>query len=414
MSGCGVDFVRAPGRWFIFAAVMINHLNMKLRYFLALALVFLTATDSRAQWQQLSYQGQAVQDFAFLGNNVFGATEGGIIISTDGGGTWSILETGIEPTAATYTITAVGNTLLAGTKYAGIHRSEDGGQTWTASHTGVNVQPVVDFVHLNGTILAATELFGIYRSTDNGLSWASSFSQKVLDMTTHGSTAYMTTSDQAYVSNDLGATWMPLGAQLPSKSLYNISLTEAGDVFVSSNGGQGVFRLSADKSSWTEVNNGLGNATTFYTMTAIGNELFGGTMGVGVFRSTDCGDNWIEDNEGLGIFSKIIQSFGYSNGKLYVGTISGLYSKTLSGAGVAVVTDAVELLYPNPSRGAVQIDVSSDDVREITVLDQLGKNVYTLAISGAGSYTLDLASLPSGMYMVRVGRSHSKLVLSTE
>lgn len=122
----------------------------------------------------------------------------------------------------------------------GIWKSTDGGNTWsqlnsTTSSSFNAIQKIV--VTSNGTVLAATRAAGLLRSTNGGTSWSAVLSTSTgaannrcadIERAANGdlySSIGIFTSDGIYKSTDDGATWTKLtGGGLPTSDFHRIEL----------------------------------------------------------------------------------------------------------------------------------------------------------------------------------------------
>jgi hypothetical protein len=68
--------------------------------------------------------------------------------------------------------------------------------------------------------------------------------------------------------------------------------------------------------------------------------------------------------------------------------------------GINAVDASTFSLSPNPTKGLVRIQ-SADAVKELTVFDSVGKEVRRELVN-ASDKTVDLSSLKSGMYLIRL------------
>jgi len=101
----------------------------------------------------------------------------GVFLSTDGGGTWSAVSTGLDSEAAR-NVRAIlfadgGAALYAGTA-AGVFKSTDDGASWSPVNNGLDVRSVLSLRSLPGSpdiIIAGTQGGGVFKTTDGGASW---------------------------------------------------------------------------------------------------------------------------------------------------------------------------------------------------------------------------------------------------
>jgi hypothetical protein len=147
-----------------------------------------------------------------------GTYGGGVFKSTDGGATWSAVNTGlsnksvwalaIDPTAP--------NTLYAGT-YGGVFKSTDGGASWSANGlTGNGVFALAIDPNTPTTLYAGTN-GGVFKSTNSGATWSATGTGPtnvralVIDPTTP-TTLYAGTNGGVFKSADGGVNWSATGA----------------------------------------------------------------------------------------------------------------------------------------------------------------------------------------------------------
>ncbi|PCH68463.1 MAG: hypothetical protein COC01_03740 [Bacteroidetes bacterium] len=66
-------------------------------------------------------------------------------------------------------------------------------------------------------------------------------------------------------------------------------------------------------------------------------------------------------------------------------------------------------LYPNPSTGVIHLSALSknNSLNKITVLDALGRSVYSSKITTGQEYTFDLTHLPTGYYYLKLDNGHT-------
>ena len=109
---------------------------------------------------------------------LYAGTSGGVFKSTNGGGNWSAVNTGLTDTyvCALAIDPATPATLYAGTLGGGVFKSTNGGGDWSAVNTGLTntcvyalaIDPVTPAI-----LYAGTE-GGVFKSTNGGGNWARS------------------------------------------------------------------------------------------------------------------------------------------------------------------------------------------------------------------------------------------------
>lgn len=153
-----------------------------------------------------------------------------------------------------------------------------------------------------------------------------------------------------------------------------------------------------------------------------------GTTDDGVYCSTDDGASFLPYNEGLPVFlfdeglppgpGPVVAIVHHDDRFFALTRNQGVFA---SGGGVVSVADdpasvgfALSEVYPNPLQSTARLDLDMAEAQRVSVAvyDLLGRRVALLHEGwlGAGSdqaFTLDAASLPSGVYLLRVSGSTS-------
>jgi len=184
---------------------------------------------------------------------------GGIIISTDGGTTWS--SSGMTSgNAVSVAFAGDDENLVYATVYdQGIYRSTDGGATWTQVNVNPRNRETVEwqraFIAVDPTdsqrLYAGFFQDGVYLSTDGGTTWAASsagmnaetdISHIVVDDES-GTIYASSTNAGVYYSIDQGQQWVAVNSGLANKDVVKLSLSTKGTVLYAATRGGGVFRL---------------------------------------------------------------------------------------------------------------------------------------------------------------------------
>jgi len=105
---------------------------------------------------------------------LYAGTEGGVFKSTDGGGNWSAVNTGLPLYTSFYTLAidpTTPATLYAGTSGGGVFKSTNGGGSWSAVNTGLTatyVRALAIHPTTPATLYAGTEggVFAIHQRLD--------------------------------------------------------------------------------------------------------------------------------------------------------------------------------------------------------------------------------------------------------
>jgi hypothetical protein len=77
-------------------------------------------------------EGKVMNDLEVVGDKIFGASEAGVFVSTDGGMTWKKFDTGIKGPVFTIAFDARRNALFAGTN-SGLYTSKTDAANWTSA-----------------------------------------------------------------------------------------------------------------------------------------------------------------------------------------------------------------------------------------------------------------------------------------
>ncbi len=181
----------------------------------------------------------------------------GVVISEDGGRTWTRrIGTGFDtsnvPAIAVHPLDH--NTAWAATMGKGIFKTTDGGQVWTAASAGLgdmSVESIAADPIRPQFLYAGTSSKGIFKSRDGGATWTTSSTGMKATERIRAVTVNPTQPDVVYAGSD------------------------ASGIYASANGGI----------SWTLINNGLRNRTVqALTISSDAKVIYAGTFGEGVFR----------------------------------------------------------------------------------------------------------------------------------
>lgn len=365
--------------------------------------------------------------------------------STDGGETWTpgTINLGANTSGLGITsISAISDQIAwisaapDVSDFGGVWKTTDGGLTWTKQTTALFNNPIdsyTSFVHFwdasNGVTGGDTEngTFEIYTTSNGGNNWnrvigANIPPSLVGEMGYVGVTSvagnifwFGTSAGRIFKSIDKGLSWTV--TQTPSTD----------------------FNLGLDRFTFSDANNGLfmdhNNTTTLYKTTDGGNNWTSITT-PGFYKtniayipgtstviagaaanpfsssySTDNGSTWTTIDSGVfhGTLAFLNDSFGFSAGINTNATTGGI-SKF---AGLPLKTPSFEadkqiVAYPNPTNGILKINSNNSLIKEVSVYDLLGKEVFNSKFSPLNNVNLDLNSLQAGNYILKTTSDSGK------
>jgi photosystem II stability/assembly factor-like uncharacterized protein len=323
---------------------------------------------------------------------------GGIWKTTDSGVSWtkqtSALFNGVDSFANFVHFWDANNGIAGGDPESGefeIYTTNDGGNVWTRvpaanipDPDGAGEYGIFNrFVVTGNTIRFGTDLGRIYKSTDKGLNWTVTQSQST-DFTqdrfafsddTNGLLTIYQDPILLYKTSDGGGTWAPV--------------TTTGTLH-------------------TDIAYIPGTSTAVATDWKI---PAGSTSAIlGSSYSLDDGVNWTAiDGIQHGTVKFLNTSFGFSGGFNTDATTGGIFKFN----GIPLKNPSFDLknqisVYPNPTNGIINLNSETSLIKEATVYDLLGKQVYKSNFSALNSVNLDLKSLENGVYLLKVTSDSGK------
>jgi photosystem II stability/assembly factor-like uncharacterized protein len=360
--------------------------------------------------------------------------------STDGGNTWTpgTLALGANTTdlgissitafsASTAWISAYPD-VIGTSNLGGIWKTTDSGSTWfkqtTASFNGV--RSYTNFVYFwndnDGIAQGDPEgnEFEIYTTNDGGTTWIRVPAANIPDpnplggeygyfnnYSVSGNTIWFgTDKGRIFKSIDKGLNWTV--AQSPSSDL-------GFDKFTFSDENKGLlttystpillFKTVDGGANWNPVTTtGILNTDITYIPGTSKVIAVDRAKPFGSSYSLDDGSTWtfIDDiPHGLPVF--LNESFGFSAGENTDANTGGIFKYT--GLQLFVPSFAVKKqisAYPNPTKGILQIDSETQLIKEASIFDLLGRQLSTFQFSALSKVDLDLKSLQSGLYLLKV------------
>ena len=71
-------------------------------------------------------------------------------------------------------------------------------------------------------------------------------------------------------------------------------------------------------------------------------------------------------------------------------------------------TATTVLAYPNPCTDILSVEINQDETSSVSIVDQVGKVLINQSSFESGTLSLDLGSLPTGIYFLEVTINNQK------
>jgi photosystem II stability/assembly factor-like uncharacterized protein len=264
------------------------------------------SADRGTHWMPVGegiFDDSDLSSLAVLGEVVYAGLDyaDNVYYSKDKGLTWVPLDPKLPDQAAVKYVVASGRRLLAGTSSNGIFMIEDGGTAWTKVGTDWGESAGAEFLAAKGPNVLAGIDDKAYLSTDSGTTWKkveigrSPDDLRVSSFAVNGPRLFVgTAEDGLFRSDDLGVTWTPVNANLPSQAMM-IDIARIGtDLFGGTRkwgGGGSVFIRADGGAGWEPAGSGLPEEGYINCLEAVGTKLLAGTD-KGIFFSENRGRSW--------------------------------------------------------------------------------------------------------------------------
>ena len=326
-------------------------------------------STSEAQWGQANgpYGGYIDELLATSKGILFAGTDGaGIFRSTDGGESWTPINTGFHHVPGTYRDVTVlaqkRDTLLCVSMVSGLFASTDDGNTWQEVPGPQWPVSITSILAIGDRIYIGTLRGGIWY-TDDSVSWIpvnhGLTNLEINELANIGTTLIVGTQEGGvFRKKATEDSWYPINSgftvqpihqerinnaqtesalhssqrpQLPSKIRVDSFAVMDNLLYVGAvwDKGGGLFRSDDEGDTWTRI------ATkeitdTVRTLAVYGTTLYAGTSDSGVFRSDDRGDSWTAVNNGL-THREVSTLLAVNENTVFVGTQVGVFRTTDSG-----------------------------------------------------------------------------------
>ena len=379
-----------------------------------LLLVFGFAANGLGQWVRLG-KGippgtQTINSFVLMGNNLFAATVGGVLMSSDSGTNWQAR--GLSPKIV-HVLKTYGSYLFAGTD-DGLFLSTDTGLHWVSADSGITYKNILSLAVIGNKLLAGNDGGGgAFLSTNNGKSWVLTNSgiwpgTHIYSFIVKDKNIYADSHSTIFLSTNEGISWVSVPIDSDNNNIHTILLLGVTDtnLFVTTNL-LGMLSTSIDGKSWRSIAdiNVVAGSNSFLQ---VGTNLFAGDFNL--FLSTDGGKTWVIVNADGSYFHSctsllVIGQYlvaGDDNGGIWHRPLSEMIGSS------AVINKKIKSSissFPNPISSKTTVSFSNEqrEFVSVNIVNVLGKECASLFSgeldAGSHSYEWDASRLPPGMYL---------------
>ena len=277
-------------------------------------------------------------------------------------------------------ISTDGNTLFAGLN-ADVAKSTDGGATWTNMNSGVTQVEYISVSPSDPNTIYASGGSYVRKTTNGGTSWT--------DVT------------------------LPASGNVKSIEVHPTNPNEVYLAYSGYGAGNRVFKSTNGGTSFTNITGSLPNVPTHQIRFRTGStkgELFLGTD-VGVYYWTSDKGDW--ERLGTGLPNVIVNDIEihYGTNKLRAATYGrGIWEfglQTLSTNSEEIEERRVSL-YPNPSKGIVNLQLDLQGTSDITVFNIVGGVIKHFSTT-ENNVSIDLSRVAKGMYFITIANERKSI-----
>ncbi len=383
--------------------------------FLIIALTSLKAQ----QWDSLPklYSGTDtvtnVYEIDYYGSAVFYSTDKGLFRSTDDGTTWSNL-TWTNGVAANQKITNVFVDNVSNDIYissdSSIYRSTNNGSTWNTTIINGTLKYINSISKIGSNILVAHGNWqggGVYYTNNNLASFqvATIPNIEIRHFLIDGNDCYVTGKDGVYKSTDNGVTWTLSGTGFAIGSKYGKIIKEGNRILVADLFGNGLFKSDDNGATWANVDTTTYNGfCQVFDLAQLNGKVLSTVSGAcnnsaPIKSSTNAGNSWSSFMHNLS--TSFYRNLGASPSCFFTfdenANVPYRYCFTSTGIDNAEMTNNIRL-YPNPTKGVINIENHASEIINVSVIDLTGKTIRHQLINNA----IDMTDYNAGIYFIKI------------
>jgi photosystem II stability/assembly factor-like uncharacterized protein len=267
------------------------------------------------QWTSLGPEGSDVLTISIEPTNpltlYIGTDGGGVFRSTNRGGNWTAINTGLKATyVPAMAIDPTNTTTLYASAAGRVYKSANGGSNWTEINPGLTGTGITALAidPVNTMTLYAGTWSGVYKSYNGGTNWtkiSTSLAEGYVNtlaidpVTTN--TIYVGTDDGIFNSTNGGTDWtdISIGQAVGNVNTLAIDPVTTNKIYVGTDGG--MFKSIDGGTNWTAINTGLtGTYVGAIAIDPVTTNTIYASVDDEVYKSTDGGVNWTISSQSLG------------------------------------------------------------------------------------------------------------------
>ena len=318
----------------------------------------------------------------------------------------------------------------------GIWKTIDGGTTWTKQPTALFNSAVSypNFVHFwNATDGIAqgdpeSNEFEIYTTTDGGTNWTRVPAANIPDpnpdtdgefgyfnlYTVSGNTIWFGTDrGRIFKSSDKGLTWTAYNSVYSTDfGLDKFTFSSATKGILMIHNTQKIYSTADGGATWNPIITPDFYKTEIAYIPGTPTIIAGSEANpLASYYSTNDGLTWTTIDalfHGTAVF--LNTTFGFSAGMNTSSTVGGIYKFTGIPPLKNLSFDLKNQIsaYPNPANGILHLNSENSLIKEASIFDLLGRQVYTQKFSAINKVDLDLKSFQAGAYILKVTSDSGK------